>query len=34
MPEIKEPPTIESAVLELLDIVSQLITRVEALEAN
>ena len=34
MNEIPEPPTIESVVLELLDIVSQLSTRVEALEAK
>jgi len=32
MPEITEPPTIESAVLQLLDIVSELIARVETLE--
>ena len=34
MPELTEPPTIESAVLQLLDIISELITRVEALEAK
>lgn len=34
MPEATEPPTIESSVLQLLDIVSQLIARVEALEAK
>ena len=34
MPEITEPPTIESSVLQLLDIISELITRVEALEAK
>ena len=34
MPEITEPPTIESAVLQLMDIISELITRVEALEAK
>ena len=34
MPEITEPPTIESSVLQLLDIVAVLIARVEALEAK
>lgn len=34
MPEITEPPTIESSVLQLLDIISELITRVEALESK
>jgi len=34
MPELTDPPTIESSVLQLLDIVSALIARVEALEAK
>ena len=34
MPETPEPPTIESVVDQLADIVSELITRVEALEAK
>ena len=34
MPELTEPPTIESSVLQLLDIVSALIARVEALEGK
>ena len=34
MPELTDPPTIESSVLQLLDIVSALIARVEALEGK
>ena len=34
MPEITEPPTIESAVLQLLDIISEIIRRVAALEVK
>ena len=34
MPETTEPPTIESILGDLADIVSELIARVEALEAK
>ena len=34
MPEITEPPTIESVVEQMADIVGELIARVEALEAK
>ena len=34
MPEITEPPTVETALLELVGIVAELVARVEALEAK
>lgn len=34
MPEITEPPTIETALLELVGIVAELVSRVEILEGK
>ena len=34
MPETIEPPTIDSILLELLGIIGELVTRVQALEAK
>ena len=34
MPEVTEPPTIDSILLELLGIVAELVARVEALEVK